>query len=554
MAPRVEWAHSLGFRFRAGLVLMNADLPKPEREGPTGGGSPGSPEAVGRRRVRLSVRGRVLASVLVMSALGMAVTGGTAFLVQDRLINAGITVALEEEVEEFRRMEADGVDPETGRPFSSVERLLQFAIQGNVPHRNETYLTLLDGDVLGHEGGVRPIELESEAAISAAVADAAPLGRVVLRDVQTSAGRARVAIVPVAVAGDEASGTYVMAFAVDRGRDDLVRVARIYLLVSIAALLLVGVVGWLVAGRLLSPLRTLREASQRINDTDLTERIPVQGNDDVSDLTRTYNQMLDRLQTAIDTQRRFLDDAGHELRTPLTILRGNLEVLDPADPVDVTETRSLLLDEIDRMTRMVEDLILLSKAQRPDFLVTGPIDLAPFTEDLVDKARTLGDRDWKLAEHGEAQFVGDAHRLTQAMLELALNAVKFSAPGSAIAIGGRATAGEVRLWVRDEGVGIAAAEVDHVFHRFGRVSSSLGVEGSGLGLSIVAAIAEAHHGRVDVDSDPGIGSTFTIVLPREHQEDGPAFQAGATHRSGEVPAPWRVEPLVPDRAATGGMP
>ena len=203
---------------------------------------------------------------------------------------------------------------------------------------------------------------------------------------------------------------------------------------------------------------------------------------------------------------------------------------------------------------MVEDLILLSKAQRPDFLVTGPIDLAPFTEDLVDKARTLGDRNWELAEPGDAQFVGDAQRLTQAMLELAHNAVKFSTAGSAITIGGRATAGEVRLWVRDEGVGIAAAEVDHVLQRFGRASSSLGVEGSGLGLSIVAAIAEAHHGRVDVDSAPGVGSTFTIVLPRGPQEDGSAVQAGATHRSGEVPAPWRVEPLVPDRAATGGMP
>ena len=553
MAPRVEWAHSLGSRLRVGLVAMRAGSPQPVREGASVGGSPEGPGGAGRRRVRLSVRGRVLASVLAMSALGMAVTGGTAFLVQDRLINAGITVALEEEVEEFRRMEADGVDPQTGRPFTSVERLLQFAIQGNVPHRNETYLTLLEGTVLGHEGGVRPIELESEAAISTAVAEAAPRGKVVIRDVQTSAGRARVAIVPVAVAGDPASGTYVMAFAVDRGREDLVRVARIYLLVSLGALLLVGVVGWLVAGRLLKPLRTLREASQRINDTDLTERIPVQGNDDVSDLTRTYNQMLDRLQTAIDTQRRFLDDAGHELRTPLTILRGNLEVLDPADPVDVTETRSLLLDEIDRMGRMVEDLILLSKAQRPDFLVTATIDLAPFTADLVDKARTLGDRDWELAEPGDAQFVGDAQRLTQAMLELAHNAVKFSTTGSAITIGSRATPGEVRLWVRDEGVGIAAPEIDHVLQRFGRASSSLGVEGSGLGLSIVAAIAEAHHGRVDVDSIPAVGSTFTIVLPRGPQEDGSAVQSGATHRSGD-PAPWRIEPLVPDRATTGGMP
>jgi two-component system OmpR family sensor kinase len=180
----------------------------------------------------------------------------------------------------------------------------------------------------------------------------------------------------------------------------------------------------------------------------------------------------------------------------------------------VADTRCLLLDEIDRMGRMVEDLILLSKAQRPDFLVTGTIDLCPFTEELADKARSLGDRHWVMPERGDVQFTADAHRLTQAMLELAHNAVKFSTTGSAISIGSRAAAGEVRLWVEDVGVGISSDEVEHVFQRFGRASSSQGVEGSGLGLSIVAAIAAAHHGRIEVESEPGVGSTFTIVLPQ----------------------------------------
>jgi signal transduction histidine kinase len=498
-------------------------------------GPPQVPAGGERRHVRLSVRGRVLASVLAMSALGMAVTGGTAFLIQDRLVDAGITVALEQEVQEFRRMSTSGVDPQTGAPFTSVENLLRFAIEGNVPHRNETYLTLLNGEVLGHEGGTRPITLESETSILAAVTDAARSPGVAIRDVQTSAGTARLAIVPVVLPGDPATGTYVMAFAVDRGRDDLLRVASIYLLASLGSLVLVGVVGWIVAGRLLKPLRTLRENSQRINEMDLTERIPVQGNDDVSELTGTYNQMLDRLQAAIDTQRRFLDDAGHELRTPLTILRGQLEVLDPEDPFDVTETRALLLDEIDRMGRMVEELILLSKAQRPDFLVLRSIDLGSFTDDLLDKARALGDRDWSLHERAEAEFVGDAHRLTQAMMELSLNAVKFSSPGSAILIGSRATDREIRLSVRDAGVGVSPGELERVFARFGRASSSLGVEGSGLGLSIVEAIATAHLGRVEVDSEPGVGSTFTIVLPRS--DAVPAHTSTSTHEDWTRSAP-----------------
>jgi signal transduction histidine kinase len=466
-----------------------------------------------QHRVHLSVRGRVLASVLAMAALGMAVTGAAAFLIQDRLIDARITVSLQQEVEEFRRMAASGRDPQTGDSFASVERLLKVAIEGNVPHRNETYLTLLNGAVLGHEGGDRPIALEAEAPILSAVADAAQSRGVSIRDVRTSAGTARLAIVPVNVPGDAATGTYVMAFAVDRGREDLFRVAVIYLVASLGSLILVGIVGWVVAGRLLKPLRTLRENSERISETDLSERIPVEGNDDISALTRTYNQMLDRLQMAIDTQRRFLDDAGHELRTPLTILRGQLEVLDPADPFDVGETRSLLLDEIDRMGRMVEELILLSKAQRPDFLVAGSIDLATFTDDLVVKAQGLGDRDWQVQERASIRFTGDAHRLTKAMMELALNSVKFSAEGSRISIGSKADDDVLRLWVRDAGVGVTPEEVDLIFERFHRVASSSGAEGSGLGLSIVLAIAEAYGGTVEVESAVGVGSTFTIVLP-----------------------------------------
>jgi signal transduction histidine kinase len=187
------------------------------------------------------------------------------------------------------------------------------------------------------------------------------------------------------------------------------------------------------------------------------------------------------------------------------------------------------------MGRMVEELILLSKAQRPDFLVCRSIDLAPFTEDLLDKARALGDRHWSLHERGDAQFVGDAHRLTQATMELARNAVKFSAVGSTISIGSRAVPGEVRLWVCDAGVGIRAGELDRVFERFSRASSGVGVEGSGLGLSIVEAIATAHLGRAEVVSEAGVGSTFTIVLPQP--DSGPAIRSTAAHRDPRWSAP-----------------
>ena len=167
------------------------------------------------------VRARVLASVLVMSVLGMAVAGGVVYLVQSQTLTSSITSSLEQEVAEFRTLAETGLDPETGAPFTSIERLLRVALQRNVPDRNETYLTFLDGVPLAFNGGERPIALEAEPAVLAAVADLPPDSEVVIRDVSTSSGLARMAIVPVRL-GDEASaGSFVMAYSVDRELQDL---------------------------------------------------------------------------------------------------------------------------------------------------------------------------------------------------------------------------------------------------------------------------------------------------------------------------------------------
>ena len=145
---------------------------------------------------------------------------------------------------------------------------------------------------------------------------------------------------------------------------------------------------WL-AGRLLSPVTRLREPAQGITEGDLGARLEVTGNDDLSELQRTFNDMLDRLEEAFASQRRLLDDAAHELRSPLTVLRGHLEVLDTADPADVDATRALLLDEIERMTRLVNDLLMLAKAQRPDFVRLQPTDVEALTVGVLDRARGL---------------------------------------------------------------------------------------------------------------------------------------------------------------------
>ena len=179
----------------------------------------------------------------------------------------------------------------------------------------------------------------------------------------------------------------------------------------------------------------------------------------------------------------------------------------------MASTRALVLDEIDRMSRLIDELILLARSRRPDFVRPAQLDVGELTDDLADKVRGLGDRAWSVDERATGDTILDAQRITQAVVQLAQNAVRHTEEPDTVAIGSRIDAATVHLWVRDTGPGIALADQEHIFDRFYRGSSSAS-EGSGLGLSIVRAIAQAHGGWVTVESAPGNGATFTLTLPR----------------------------------------
>ena len=245
---------------------------------------------------------------------------------------------------------------------------------------------------------------------------------------------------------------------------------------------------------------------------EITERLPVTGHDELAELSSTFNGMLDGLEEAFDTQQRFVDDAGHELRTPITVIRGHLDLMGD-DPEERRATLALIDDELGRMHRIVNDLLTLAKAERADFLRLGPVDLAALTEEVHAKAEALGDRRWHLGAVGRGIVIADRQRLTQALMQLAQNAVQHTAAGDEIEIGSRVLGVEVELWVRDTGEGISPDEVERIFDRFARGGRKRASDGAGLGLSIVRAIAEAHHGRVSVRSRPGEGSRFVIVVP-----------------------------------------
>lgn len=476
------------------------------------------------RRWRASVRVRVLGAVLALTALGVLAAGGSAHLANRERAERSVDEVLARSVEEFNRLARDGEDPETGEPFDSASRLVYIALQRMVPASNEGMLGYVDGARRWDAPVTVAVRLEQDPELLDHLDAFSPpsAGPLSPRRVTTAMTTWEYAAVPVSGAQlDSAdSAMFVVAVDVDAVLAPVDETFRTFFLIALGALALVGAVGWLVAGRLLAPLASLRRTAQQISDSDLSGRIEVSGTgDDVAELAHTVNAMLDRLEAAFSSQRELLDDVSHELRTPLTVLRGHLELLDETDAADVASTRAIALDEIDRMGRLVADLTTLAKAQRPDFVLPASTDLGLLTDEVFDKARTLGPRAWSLVERADTEGAVDGQRLTQAWLQLAANAVKFSAEGSAIRLGSRVHDGVFSAWVSDEGQGIAPQDLERIFERFERAEGAR-VEGSGLGLAIVSAIATAHGGRVEVTSEPDVGSTFAIEIPLSVRDAG----------------------------------
>lgn len=312
---------------------------------------------------------------------------------------------------------------------------------------------------------------------------------------------------------DKILGAIAVAHTTGGEREEAFGTLVIVIRVMVGVLLVTLLLTWWVAGRVLTPLRRLTETVQAIGESDLTQRLSVRGDGEIAELARRFNEMMDRLQGAFASQREFVNDAGHELKTPITIIQGHLELMGD-DPEERRDTLALVMDELARMNRLANDLLLLAKAERPDFLVLETIDVPRLTEELYAKVMMLADRHWQLESVARGSIVIDRQRIAEAILNLAQNAAQHTQVGDTIAIGSALHGDRACFWVRDTGEGIAIADRQRIFERFARASGGRRrSEGSGLGLSIVQAIVKAHRGQVTLQSQVGVGSTFTIVLP-----------------------------------------
>ena len=312
---------------------------------------------------------------------------------------------------------------------------------------------------------------------------------------------------------------------------------------SLSALLVLFVasvgVGWAVAGYVLRPIGRITGVAREISATDLSRRIDLPGPDDeLHHLADTFDQMLGRLDAAFDGQRQFIQEASHELRNPLAVIRTNLEVTlsDPdASAEDLRHTAEVVERSSERMTRLVDDLLLYARNETPA-LERQPLDAAALVHEAADEFRASAEaRQLRIESDAPAGLMvtGDRNALRQALANLLANATRLAPIGSRFAVRAGREGAWVWLAVDDQGPGIAPGDQDFVFQRFWR-GQPIGAgeeRRSGLGLTIVRQIAEAHGGEVKLVSAAGVGSTFAIWLPAR---EGSAPEAGAPGADGAV--------------------
>jgi heavy metal sensor kinase len=289
-------------------------------------------------------------------------------------------------------------------------------------------------------------------------------------------------------------------------------------------LVLGGILGWFMAGRALTPVKDVAQAAQRISGSNLSLRIPTrEAGDELDYLILTFNRMIERLESSFQQMKQFSTDVSHELRTPITAIRGQLEVaLFTAKTTEqYREAMFNALQDIDRLSQIVRALLLLSQAESGQLaLQMSRLNLRDVAVDLADQFQIPAEAAGVRLEAdlpGECFVEGDRVQIERMITNLLSNALKFTPEGGEVRLRVVSWPERVEIVVEDTGRGIAVEHLPHIFDRFYRVPGSGTApnpeQGMGLGLSFVAWIVKAHHGKIEVDSAPGKGSRFTITLP-----------------------------------------
>jgi len=458
-------------------------------------------------------------SVLVLSALGI----GIADFAAHTALKSYLIGRLDDQLNDvaggsFLRLDRAGIDPDDeagdirGEPLRKVPSAIS--------------VTLLDpsGTIIGRLGG----ELNTER-VERVVAGITPALVAKKKGKPFTIIKDRAHFRVLARLLPSGAGSAVAALSLEDVERTLGRLQILFLFIGLLVLLLVGVVSRVAIRLSMKPLTAVEGTAEAIANGDLSARLPdAKPNSEVGRLTASLNRMLGRIEESFAVQRsseeklrRFVADASHELRTPLTAIRGFAELHRQGAITGEEKTRELvgrIENESKRMSALVEDLLTLARLDQARPLANEAVDLKKVTDDVVEAVKA-GNPQANIslqAPNDEMFIIGDSLKIYQAVLNLAVNAAIHTPAGTQISISLLQGDESVQIKVSDLGPGLTPEQQTRVFERFYRVDQSrtrTGAEGSGLGLSIVQAIMDAHHGSVDIESELGRGTTFTLTFP-----------------------------------------
>jgi signal transduction histidine kinase len=459
----------------------------------------------------------LLYALLLLAAVGVTIPilRSMLFAEVDSRVRADMLEDMESFLAEYRAAQQR-------QPFtaSTLETFLDDFLSQTLPEDDSFFVALIDGEIYSASPAVLPAVIGQSSSFILQWQQVQRYTQAEINSSNPAVGQIAYVVQPLMAAG-QLRGQFVIVHLSAGERQEALSV--FYIFAKAALILVVSAFGmaWLATGRLLRPVKDLAKAARTINEADLSGRIEVSGSGELTELAMTFNAMMNRIQQAFKSQRMFINDAGHELRTPITIIQGHLELMGD-DPHEQAETLAIVMDELSRMNRLVDELLLLARSERPDFLKLERVDAIALSQDIFTKAKTLADRDWQLcldtssALAGRGHLFADPQRLTGALLNLLNNAAQHTHAGDRIELGCRPQVDRVIFWVKDTGEGIPEDDQLRIFQRFARVQQTQRQsDGAGLGLAIVQAICEAHQGKVSVSSQPGIGSTFILTIPTE---------------------------------------
>jgi heavy metal sensor kinase len=369
--------------------------------------------------------------------------------------------------------------------------------------------------------GAKMSDIETEAPpASFTTLEKALAGEVVYETVERSKPRLRIVTIPIFEQKKTMSIVQV-ATSLEDFDETMYRLLIILVIGIPTSLSVTVVVGYFMAKKALKPVDKIRRAAVKISSRNLDERIDIGARrDELGRLSQTFNEMIGRLQNAFQRVNQFSSDVSHELKTPLTILKGETEVALRKER-ESEQYRMLLsshLEEIDRMTKIIDDLLLLSKADAKEVVLNvDDIHLKDLIVDVCMDMKFFADKKGVgliVNDLDDVKLKGDELKLRRMLLNVIENGIKYTPEGGSVAVKSFMNNGSVQIDVQDTGIGIPPEELQYVFDRFYRGDKSRKREtGSGLGLSISKWIAEAHRGTIEVAGRHQRGSLFSITLP-----------------------------------------